>query len=80
MLERDHVRAETQENAIISWGSLVGSKSGAEGAQKKKNWHFGGLIFDFLHKIDVIFISFRKNPTKMFQVVVHNAATIKNDV
>ena len=36
MLERDHVRAETQENVIISWGSLVGSKSGAEGAQKKK--------------------------------------------
>ena len=32
MLQRDHVRAETQENAIISWGSLLESKSGAEGA------------------------------------------------
>ena len=65
---------------ILYLGVRLWGQNPAPKAPSRKNGHFGGLIFDFLRKIDVIFISFRKNPTKMFQVVVHNAATVKNDV
>ena len=64
--------AETLENAIISCDLLVGSQSRR---LEEKNGHCGGLIFDFLHKIDVICITFLKNGTTIFHVAVPKAAT-----
>ena len=80
MLQRDHVLAETQENAIISWGLASRVKIRRRRRLEEKSGIFGGLIFDFLHKIALICIAFMKNPTKMFQVLVHNAAMVKNDL
>ena len=78
MLQRDRVRAETQENAIISWGLASRVKIRRRRRLEEKSGIFGGLIFDFLHKIATICIPFMKHPAKMFLVVVHNAATVKN--
>ena len=60
-------------------GFICGLKISAPKAPRRKNEHFGGLIFDFLHKIEVICITFIVNAIKMFPVEVQNAATVKND-
>ena len=72
--------ALTRRKMPLYLGVRLWGQNSAPKAPRRKNGHYGGLIFDFLHKIYVIFISFRKNLTKIFQVAVHNVATVKSGV